>query len=126
MTAHSLERRQVTVLVVDDSDDQRHLMRAHFQRAGCDVLLAGTGEEGVAKARIYGPQLAVVDLLLPGISGWQVAAQLRTDVPNCAIAISSVLDAGEYPAADARLPKPVTGDQIRRMLAQLVPDWRAR
>lgn len=122
MTA-AAEVTKPTILVVDDSDDQLQLMRTHFERAGCRVVLASTGELGMAEARSELPRLAVIDLLLPGISGWQVAAEIRRDVPSCAIAISSVLDVGEYPASDAALPKPVTGSQVRAMIAELIPDW---
>jgi CheY-like chemotaxis protein len=117
---------RAVVLVVDDSEDQLGLMRTLLERAGCDVILAGTAEDGITMAKSHAPNVAVVDLLLPGMNGWELAERLRAEVPQCAIAVSSVLEAKEYPAADASLPKPVTGAQVRTMLGQLIPGWSTR
>jgi len=113
----------VTVLVVDDSEDQRLLLRRYFERAGCVVATASTAEEAILSYTETPPNLAVVDLVLPGIDGWELAARLREAHPTVAIAITSVLDAADYPTADAILPKPVTGEAVRQVLRDCVPEW---
>jgi CheY-like chemotaxis protein len=98
----------VRVLVVEDSEDQRDLLRAYFEKAGCDVTAVKNGEEAVDAYGVLQPELAIVDLILPGMDGWEVVEKLREDVPSCAVAVTSVLDARKYPDADATLPKPFT------------------
>jgi CheY-like chemotaxis protein len=113
------------ILVVDDSEDQRTLLSRYFERAGCDVVAVGSAEEAILAYSRQTPDLAVIDLVLPGITGWDLAARLKADRPECAIAITSVLDANDYPEAQAVLPKPFTGAQVRRVLRDHVPGWSA-
>ncbi len=113
------------VLVVDDSEDQRALLTRYFELAGCDVVSVGNAEDAILAYSRVTPDLAVIDLVLPGISGWDLSTRLRAERPGCAIAISSVLDTADYPAAEAALPKPFTGAQVRRVLRDHVPAWSA-
>jgi CheY-like chemotaxis protein len=115
----------VRVLVVEDSDDQRELLRAYFEKAGCAVVTVKNAEEAIPAYREIVPELAVVDLVLPGMDGWALVERLRADVPDCAIAITSVLDERKYPASQAVLPKPFTRAQILKVLEDCVPRWSA-
>jgi CheY-like chemotaxis protein len=114
----------VRVLVVEDSDDQRDLLRAYFEKAGCAVMTARNAEEAIPAYVEIEPDLAVVDLVLPGMDGWELIEKLRAEVPECAIAVTSVLDARRYPVADAILPKPFTRAQILHVLEKSVPRWK--
>jgi CheY-like chemotaxis protein len=114
----------VRVLVVEDSDDQRDLLRAYFEKAGCAVVTVKNAEEAIPAYVDTAPELAVVDLVLPGMDGWALIEKLRADVPACAIAVTSVLDSRKYPAADAILPKPFTRAQILQVLTESVPRWK--
>lgn len=113
------------MLVVEDSDDQRALLRAYLERAGCTVTTVKSAEDAIAAYTADEPDLAVIDLVLPGMDGWDLALRLRSDRPRCAIAITSVLDAAKYPDADAILPKPFTGAQVRQVLRDCIPKWSA-
>jgi CheY-like chemotaxis protein len=115
----------VRVLVVEDSDDQRELLRAYFQKAGCSVVTVKNAEEAIPAYAQTEPELAVVDLLLPGMDGWALVEKLRADVPHCAVVITSVLDTRRYPEAQAVLPKPFTRAQILQVLEDCVPRWVA-
>ena len=115
----------VRVLVVEDSDDQRELLRAYFEKAGCAVVTVKNAEEAIPAYHEIVPELAVVDLVLPGMDGWALVERLRADVPDCAIAITSVLDERKYPVSQAVLPKPFTRAQILRVLEDCVPRWSA-
>jgi CheY-like chemotaxis protein len=115
----------VRVLVVEDSDDQRDLLRAYFEKAGCSVVTVKNAEEAIPAYAESTPELAVVDLVLPGMDGWALIERLRTDVPECAVAVTSVLDARKYPEAQAILPKPFTRAQVLRALKDCVPRWSA-
>lgn len=121
----ALTEEPVTVLIVDDSEDQLNLLRNHFERAGCAVVMADTAESAILAYEKDKPDLAVIDLVLPGMSGWELTERLRSRHPDCPVAISSVLDPDTYPAAQAALPKPVTRETVRRVLSLWVPRWSA-
>jgi len=126
MTAPTEPGERVRVLVVDDSEDQRMLLARYFEKAGCEVVAVESAEDAILAYGRWIPELAVIDLLLPGMNGWDLTARLKADRPRCAIAITSVLDATDYPDAGAVLPKPFTGAQVRRVLRDLVPRWSGR
>ena len=114
-----------TVLVVDDEPDQLGLITAFLNREGCTVVAAASAEHALALPADLPVDLMILDLLLPGVDGWQLAAELRIRFPGCPVAISSVLDAQDYPAAEESLPKPVTRAQIAAILHRQV-DWTWR
>lgn len=116
---------RVQVLVVDDDDDQRHLLRIHFENAGCDVTVADSAESAITAYQGENIDLAVTELLLPDMDGWTLSERIGADQPKCRIAICSVLDEEDYPAACVPLPKPVTRASIRRVLRNHVPRWVA-
>lgn len=68
-----------TVLLIEDNEDARHMLAAQLAAAGYRVLEAGNGVDGIALAGAERPELAIVDIGLPGMSGYQVAARLRED-----------------------------------------------
>jgi CheY-like chemotaxis protein len=121
-----MSETRVQVLVVEDSEDQAGLLRKYFERAGCAVTTVETAEQAILAYTAETPDLAVIDLQLPGMDGWELAGRLKTDRPDCAIAITSVLDAADFPAAEAFLPKPFTGAQVRQVLKDTVPKWSAK
>ncbi|MCK2035955.1 response regulator [Microbacterium sp. SSW1-49] len=107
-------------LVVEDSADQTALLRRYLDREGFDVFAAADAEAAIAAFDDIVPVVAVLDLLLPGISGQECAALVRDRFPACFLVISSVLDAADYPPADAALPKPIIGAHMHEIL-QRVP-----
>src|SRR5581483_5327094 len=76
-------RRPVTepaacrVLVVDDEPDITALVAYHLAKAGYRVITAATGRDALRSAREERPDLVVLDLMLPGVSGYDVLAELR-------------------------------------------------
>lgn len=115
----------VTVLVVEDEADQRQLITLYLQRAGCTVLAAENAELALTCIDATSLDLAVVDLRLPGMSGWALIEELQRRHPQVPIAVTSVLDADTYPVAHTPLPKPFTSSQLRAVLHRLVPRWTA-
>ena len=67
------------VLVVDDEPDICALVAYHLAKAGFRVSTASTGPEALASAREEQPALVVLDLMLPGLSGYEVLARMRAD-----------------------------------------------
>ena len=72
-----------TVLIVDDEQDVRHVLRVVLQRAGHEVIEASNGAEALARLRATAPDVVVLDVLMPGENGFSVLARIRdvTDVP---------------------------------------------
>ncbi|WP_433675340.1 response regulator [Microbacterium gorillae] len=108
-------------LVVEDSEDQVELLRRYLGREGFDTFAALDAEAAIAALDDICPQVAIIDLLLPGISGAECALRVRERFPDCRLVISSVLDEADYPAADAALPKPVRGSEFHDMMQRMYP-----
>lgn len=111
------------VLVVEDNADQRDLLRLNFERAGCTVLLADTAEAAIIAYRENAPDMAVIDLILPGMDGTTLIERMKLDSPSCALVVTSVLDPTDFPSSDGILPKPFTRAQIEQLLADCLPNW---
>jgi DNA-binding response OmpR family regulator len=72
-----------TILVVDDEHHIIELARLYLEQAGYRVESAPDGQEALTQARHLRPALVVLDLMLPGMDGWEVCRRLRaaSDVP---------------------------------------------
>ena len=108
------ERRQ-TILVVEDDEDLRRLFRTALTIAGFDVVEAGDGIDALRWIDHSIPDLVILDLLLPSISGMavkqEIAAQAVTrDIPIVVITGSSI--APEELEVACFLRKPVSPDQL--------------
>jgi DNA-binding response OmpR family regulator len=68
-----------TVLVVDDDHALRSLCRASLEEAGFRVLEAADGEQALASVHDEPPDLILLDIMMPGISGWEVTSALLAD-----------------------------------------------
>ena len=75
------------VLVVDDEADIVALVAYHLARAGYRVSTASTGHDALEAARREQPALIVLDLMLPGLSGYEVLEHLRADAATRDIAV---------------------------------------
>ena len=111
------------VLVVEDNPDQRDLLRLNFERSGCRVDLAASAEEAILAYRANAPDLAVIDIILPGMDGPTLIDQLKRELPDCAIVVTSVLDPADFPSSDGVLPKPFTRAQVESVVEACLPNW---
>ncbi len=125
-SADARPRPTATVLVVDDEPDQLGLLTAYLHREGCTVIAVPTGEQALALPAEIHLDLMILDLLLPGMNGWRLAAELGGQFPGCPVVITSVLDVQDYPKADETLPKPVSRSQLAAVLARRIPGWADR
>lgn len=67
------------IVVVEDEADLAELIAYNLQRAGYEAVIAGDGRTGLAKVRELEPDLVILDLMLPHMSGLDVAREIRTD-----------------------------------------------
>jgi CheY-like chemotaxis protein len=89
------------ILVVDDMPETRRLMRRVLERASMIVSEAETGEDGLDAIRRDGPDAVVLDLRLPGMSGFDVARAVRAD-PDPAVATTPLLACSASVHAEVR------------------------
>jgi CheY-like chemotaxis protein len=71
------QQRNLRVLVVDDARDVRNLVAAHLKRGGHQVLLAADADQALEIALEEKPDLAIVDIMMPGMNGYQLTEKLR-------------------------------------------------
>ena len=81
------DSRVMTVLAIDDDPLVLELMDAMLTPEGFSVLKAGDGREGLRLARLRRPDLIVLDLLMPGVDGFQVIDELKRDPATAGIQI---------------------------------------
>jgi CheY-like chemotaxis protein len=106
-----------TVVVVEDDRRSFDLLRVYLEATGARVVSARDGEEGLDTVRRLSPAGVILDILLPGIDGWEVLAQLKADPGTAAIPVIvvSMLDErgrGFMLGAAEYLVKPVSKDQL--------------
>ena len=83
------------VLVVEDDQDLRALLDYNLKQAGYDVLLAARGQEGLRLARERVPDLVVLDLMLPDLSGLEICKAIRADEALREVAVLMLTARGE-------------------------------
>ena len=76
-----------TILVVDDSPTERYFLTDLLRKNGFDVVAAETGEDGVAKAKLEKPDLILMDVVMPGLNGFQATRMLSRDPATQAIPV---------------------------------------
>jgi signal transduction histidine kinase/DNA-binding response OmpR family regulator len=112
------------VLVVDDNADAREMLRTFLDLAGHEVQDAVSGPEAVEKASANLPDLALVDLGLPGFDGLEVARRLRADEQTRGILLFAMTGYGQPDdkrktaevGFDGHIVKPVTSEQLTEVL----------
>ena len=109
------------VLVADDDDDIRDLVAFRLDRAGYEVLRAGDGQQALELAREHRPDLAVLDVMMPKLTGYEVTRELRADDATSRIPVilltARVQEAdvarGFEAGADDYVKKPFSPQELR-------------
>jgi len=127
------------VLVIDDSATVCLFMASALEKAGYQVIIATDGREGLTKALQERPDCLVLDVVLPGVSGFDVCRQLRARDPlrRLPIIMVSVKDTpldqnwGLGQGADRYLPKPFSEETLVQLVEEVLserfqPPWTQR
>ncbi len=116
------------VLVVDDDGEIRDLVDMLLERAGYDRALAASGEEAVSLLEQRTPSLIVLDLNMPGMDGWSVAALVRKHEKTARIPIlvmtglaQNVENAARRAGATAFCLKPIDAKRFVKEVKRLCP-----
>ncbi|WP_194192461.1 response regulator transcription factor [Clostridium chrysemydis] len=73
------------ILLVEDEVSIRGFLKINLTRNDLEVIEASNGEDGISKAMIEKPDVAILDVMLPGIDGFQVCSKLRAEYPDMGI-----------------------------------------
>ena len=78
------------ILMVEDTEDNRQIMRDLMASAGYELLEAVNGAEGVAMAALHKPDLILMDIQLPVMDGYEASRRIKADPALCHIPIIAV------------------------------------
>ncbi len=84
-----------TILVVDDSPTERFFLTDILRKNGYEVLNANSGEEGVAMAKARQPDLILMDVVMPGLNGFQATRMLNRDPQTQSIPVIMCTSKGQ-------------------------------
>jgi signal transduction histidine kinase len=116
--------RSIRVAIIEDNPDIRETMRMLLVMWGHEVLLAGDGRAGVALVLKERPDVALVDVGLPGMNGYDVARAIRQAIPNGAMRLIALtgygqpsdIDVALQAGFDKHLLKPISPEILERSL----------
>ena len=117
------------ILVVEDHEENRRIMRDLLTAAGYEMLEALTGEEGVARAEAERPDLILMDIQLPGLDGYEATRRIKA-IPALRaipiIAVTSYALSGDDRKAfeagcDAYVTKPFSPRALLAKIREYVP-----
>ncbi|MCF8087748.1 MAG: response regulator [Desulfotignum sp.] len=117
------------LLIIEDNPQNFYMMRFLLEKNGYAVIGADTGRKGIDAARHHRPQAILLDIQLPEMDGYAVAAELKTlpDVANIPIvAVTSYAMAGDREkvlaaGADGYIEKPIDPDTFVDQIRQYLP-----
>ena len=115
------------ILVVDDSPTERHVLVELLTKNGYKVITAESGEEGIEKAKSELPDLVLMDVVMPGLNGYQATRTLTRDDATKHIPIIVCTSKGQETdkiwglrqGAHDYLTKPVNGEKLLAAIAAL-------
>lgn len=115
------------VLIVDDSPTEMHILSNLMEKLGHTVITANNGEEGVVTAKKQQPDLVLMDVVMPGINGFQATRQLHRDdsTKNIPVIIVSTKDQatdkmwGQRQGAKGYVTKPVEEQELIDTIADI-------
>ena len=122
-----------TILVIDDDLDLQQMLRLMLQRGGYKVIATGDGPDGLSKAKTLKPDMAIVDVMMPGMNGYQVVRKMREDPELERMAIL-ILTARAQPVdreaalaaqADDYMPKPFAPNELLSKVNELMANRSA-
>ncbi|MBM4293053.1 MAG: response regulator, partial [Deltaproteobacteria bacterium] len=127
-------RARPLVLLADDDLTVRALVRVALEPLGCDIVEAEDGEEALEVILADEPDLVVLDVMMPGLTGWEITRYVR-EREGCddililmltAVGVTvNALTAPLY-GADRHLDKPFDLDEMTRVAGELLAQRRSR
>jgi signal transduction histidine kinase len=114
------------IMIVEDAKDTVELLRYNLQKEGYRTVTATDGEEAIAAIQAHKPDLVLLDIMLPGLNGWEVCQQLRSmdrSMPVIMLTALSTKDdqiKGLALGADDYIPKPFSVKELMLRVKRLM------
>jgi CheY-like chemotaxis protein len=120
--------KQARILVVDDDPEIVTMLSTRLTKRGYQVTTANDGHQALELAKKHLPDIVLLDVMMPGKSGWEVARALKQDPATHAVKIVMVSAIGEKTneitapiyGADAHVDKPFEFETLERVIAGLL------
>ncbi|HUJ61447.1 MAG TPA: response regulator [Kofleriaceae bacterium] len=120
--------KQLSILVVDDDPEIVTMLSTRLGKRGYKITTAGDGHRALELAKRDKPDLVLLDVMMPGKSGWEVARALKQDPVTQACKIVMVSAIGEKTnaitapiyGADAHVDKPFEFEKLERVIGELL------
>jgi len=117
------------VLIIEDHADMRELLSWQIELMGFVPIPAKHGQEGIEKAVAEKPQLILLDIMMPGMDGWEAARVLRANPETKEIPIlaatalfrDSDLDTCMKAGCTSYIVKPFTFQQLQSKIREIIP-----
>lgn len=130
---NTAEQEPTTVLVADDDPEILSLVSAQVRRLGAHVIEASDGDEALSTAKERLPSVVILDVMMPGMSGWEVCRALREHTDTQSVKVLMLTAIGErlnemtspLYGADAYLDKPFEFDALQAKVRELIDAARA-
>ena len=125
---HEPDQRPARVLVVDDEDSITQLVATVLRYEGFEVACAGDGKSAVRTARSFDPDLVVLDVMLPGVDGFDVCRAIKEDPETSSIPVVLLTakkgtqdqEMGRAVGADAYITKPFKSVKVLEVIEGLL------
>lgn len=116
-TDSDTNRSKKSILIVDDEAPIRRLLRQHLEAEGYHVEEAKDGREAIAQVKQINPHLIILDVMMPDMNGFDVAAVLKNDpqtmgIPIIILSIVEDQERGYRLGVDRYLTKPINAEQL--------------
>jgi len=116
------------ILIVEDTEDNRQILRDLLSAAGYELLEAADGEEGVAMAAEHRPDLILMDIQLPRVDGYEATRRIKGDpalkaIPIVAVtsyALSGDEEKTRAAGCDGYIAKPFSPKQLLGKVRELI------
>jgi two-component system alkaline phosphatase synthesis response regulator PhoP len=119
----------VKIMVVDDEPDIVYIVGEMLKKNGYEVVGATSGEEALKKIRQEKPDLILLDIMMPGIDGWETCKRIKEgkDTRGILVAMLTVMDSDinkeksfQFSGADAHITKPIIEHKILNTIEWLL------
>ncbi|MGP1382215.1 MAG: response regulator [Thainema sp.] len=114
-----------TILIVDDEAHIRELLRQHLEAEGYHIEEAEDGREAIGRVKQVGPDLIILDVMMPDVNGFDVAAVIKNDpltmgIPIMILSILEHQERGQQIGVDRYLTKPINTEELLQAVRELI------
>jgi CheY-like chemotaxis protein len=119
----------IKIMVVDDEPDIVYLVSKMLKKEGYEVIEAFSGSRALEKLKKTTPDLILLDVMMPGLNGWETAKAIKSDpatrsIPIAMLTVKSSEEDKEksfhYSHSDAHIPKPIMREKMLKTVQWLI------